>query len=532
MDPVSMLEQWLAPITDPLQAFRSQVQEISTIHQNSVTTFQNQVNELTDTSSSDAMTGPAADAITLSAGNYTSVELTVSDLEGSLASIANAASLSETAKADILQAIEDAGIASTDMEILTEITTAVDVSAVAQGGFDVPDDIVAASLTSLSVELVVDGLILLAAAIAAIILGWLLLMETLSGSFQHPALPEMPKPLTTPKTSIPKITNLTQQQEREIDEILNSPELKDGGFTREQLEELYRLGYTKDQILAILRAIRQNQSKHKNGEDVNKYQRALFYSLQKLITHSQNEFVSEEYKTLLNQGFTNKELHVIVLADGLSLAEVLTATENAQKSGLYQQLKNSGLTDGEIHSMLATMTKDDEGHAGRLDRIHAYLTRLQQAQKHGTDQYGLNATQLKELLFHSDQGIVTAILSDDNGKRAEGLVAVSVIEDVTAFNVHYGDHGWIGEIDIATNKYIIEVKQPGVTTIDLKQVERLINNNVVNPSVNNQKKKVILFAPDYNKAATKNLKTQYDVDTIRTWKDLRQYLGLPPSTDK
>ena len=478
------------------------------------------------------LTGPAADAIMVSAGNYTSVELTVSNLEGSLASIANTANLSETAVADILQAVEDAGIAATDMEILTEFTAAVDVSAVAQGGIDVPDDIAAASLTSVSVELVVDGLILLAAAVAAIIIGWRLIMETLSGSFQRPQLPETPKPFTIPKTSIPKITNLTQQQEREIDEILKSPELKDGGFTREQIEELYRLGYTKDQILAILRAIRQNQSKHKNEGDVDKYRRALFYGLQKLITHSQSEFASEAYKTLLKQGFTNEELHIIVMADGLLLAEVLTATELAQKSGLYQQLKNSGLMDAEIHSMLATMTKNDEGHTGRLDRIQAYLTRLQQAQTHGTDQYGLNVTQLKELLFHSDQGIVTAILSDDNGKRAEGLAAISVIEDVTAFNIHYGDHGWIGEIDIATNKYIIEVKQPGVTTIDLKQVERLVSSNKVNPSVNNQRKKVILFAPDYNKAAAKNLKTQYDVDTIRTWKDLRQYLGLPPSTSK
>lgn len=57
MDPVSILEQWVSPVTDPLKEFQAQIESLSSVHQNSVNNFQGIMEDLTD---SDYFTGDAA----------------------------------------------------------------------------------------------------------------------------------------------------------------------------------------------------------------------------------------------------------------------------------------------------------------------------------------------------------------------------------------------------------------------------------------------------------------------------------------
>lgn len=283
MDPVSLLENWLAPITNPLKDFRSQIEEISNIHQSSINTFQNQVNTLTDTSSPDAMTGPGADAISLSAENYTSTELTVSDIEGTISSISNASGLCNTAVTDILEAVSNAGLAASDTEVLGEITAAVDVSAAVQGGLDVPDDIAAGALTSITMQTIIAGLIALAIVIAGIIWIWRSAMDALSGSFQHSQLPEKPQPIKPLQQPVNQLN---------ADDILQ--ELKRQGIQadRADIEALIKLGYDKKSIIDILKSDSQGflkyaKTKKLTSEQIKDITKAISQA-QKIIKDAKN----------------------------------------------------------------------------------------------------------------------------------------------------------------------------------------------------------------------------------------------------
>ncbi len=521
MDPVSILKSWLEPITGPLQEFSSQVESLSSINQSSVNTFNTLVNGLTDSYLPDAFTGPGANAMSTLAGDYATTEATVTDVEAFSGPMVEATAASDVMVEGIIAAIFTAGSEVTDTGPLQAFTATVDIAAGVQGGVDVPNDAVAVGLTG------VEALALIAILVqffGTLFFLWMTWQNTLDGlANQHyPELPERPKVVQPPMNQVNPL----------VEEILQMEEFKSEGFDPALIEELYRLGYSKDEIIQILRAIKQNKSYLRLPGKLDKYHRSINGALLALINRTMSEQTSSAYRGLLSKGFTETELLTIIASNGLSLAEVLTATEKAQSTGLYQNLKNAGLTEEEIHYMLGTMTKDDMGNAGLLNRIQAYLTRLQQAQTNGHDQQGLTEQQLHNLLFHPDQGIILALLSGNDAKIAEGKVATSIIEEVTLFNIQYGRDGSIGEIDVGTNQYIIEVKKPGVKSNVAPQIQVLTSDDTINPPINGKRKKVILFASDYNKQGEQSLKERYNVDVIRSWKDLRRYLGLPPLSNE
>lgn len=519
MDPVSILKAWVEPITGPLQEMRRQVEALSSINQSSVKTFQTLATGLTDSYLPNAFTGPGANAMSTLADDYVTTETSVADTATFSVPIAEAVAASDLMDEGILEAIFTAASEVTDAGPLEAVTATVDIAAGAQGGIDVPNDVAAVGVTG------VDALglvVLLVQFFATLLFLWRTWQGTLDGlSYQHyPELPERPQVVQPPMNQVNPL----------VEEILQMEEFKSEGFDPALIEELYRLGYSKDEIIQILRAIKQNKSYLSGKPD--RYRRAVNFALQALVNRSISEFASGAYRDLRSKGFTDTEIRTIITSNGLSLAEVLTATEKAQSTGLYQNLKNAGLTEEEIHYMLGTMTKDDMGNAGLLNRMQAYLTRLQQAQANGHDQQGLTEQQLHDLLFHPDQGIISTLLSGDDAKIAEGKVAISIIEEVTLFNIKYGPNGSIGQIDVGTNKYIIEVKKSGVTTGVGPQIRRFMTNDTINPVVNGQRKKVVLFARDYDKQGAEDLKGKYDVEVVRLWNDLRKYIGLPPLSNQ
>ncbi|HLG75101.1 MAG TPA: hypothetical protein VKX46_01730, partial [Ktedonobacteraceae bacterium] len=163
MGALEILEQWVEPITRPLEDFLGETQILATTHQESVRTFNSLVQDLTDTNASDAFVGDAADSFVELTGEYLTSEIALSGTVGALAGpLAEAGSACAKAVTDIGGAVADTAATAPDVEVLGEATAAVDASAVIQGGVDVPDDIVAGGLTLTTAEAVIGLLITLA----------------------------------------------------------------------------------------------------------------------------------------------------------------------------------------------------------------------------------------------------------------------------------------------------------------------------------------------------------------------------------
>jgi hypothetical protein len=93
-----------------------------------------------------------------------------------------------------------------------------------------------------------------------------------------------------------------------------------------------------------------------------------------------------------------------------------------------------------------------------------------------------------------DRAINNTLSSDNQQRVLEGIVATAIIQagfNLVSFNKAVGVNGEIGEIDVETEKAIIEVTTQ--TSRKLKQIQKLISNLELNPGG----KPVILYAPNY-----------------------------------
>ena len=93
----------------------------------------------------------------------------------------------------------------------------------------------------------------------------------------------------------------------------------------------------------------------------------------------------------------------------------------------------------------------------------------------------------KELL----DSVRAALQSSDDAVKLEGQAARALKDDLVSFQKQIGPNGSIGELDVETSKFIIEVSQsskPG----KLLQLEKLIQNPDLNPAG----KGVVLYAPN------------------------------------
>src|SRR5579885_308781 len=123
MNALEVLEQWVEPLTGPLGDFLKETQELATIHQNSVATFENLVTDLTDAQAPDAFVGDAATSMVELAQEYLTSEVALSGSVGALAGpLAEGGAACATAVATIGDGVATAAAEAAEAEPLIEVT--------------------------------------------------------------------------------------------------------------------------------------------------------------------------------------------------------------------------------------------------------------------------------------------------------------------------------------------------------------------------------------------------------------------------
>lgn len=263
MNPLDILLRWLAPILDPLKTFRSQTAALNTIHHTSVQTMENLVAALT-TPAPDAFTGEAARAFSSATMEYVHTEKMLSgtgtnvggaNLAGPLLAAAVAC---EQAEAGVGQAAAVAAVGVTDDQLLFEATAAIDVTTAAQGGLDVPEDVVAVGATGITLATILQILADLALVIGGILWVWQSTMHAIGQLL--PKLPPTPTPQTIPFQTNPPVNQqsrkLTAKEEELAQELSQEPGI---GVSLDDIREIIREnpGLRKDQYRLLIEAYKQ-----------------------------------------------------------------------------------------------------------------------------------------------------------------------------------------------------------------------------------------------------------------------------------
>jgi hypothetical protein len=119
------------------------------------------------------------------------------------------------------------------------------------------------------------------------------------------------------------------------------------------------------------------------------------------------------------------------------------------------------------------------------------------------------------------QAITDALNSGNSQKVLEGIVADTIVQagfNLVSFKKAVGFKGEIGEIDVKTDKAIIEVTTQ--TSRKLKQIQKLISNVDLNPFG----KPVILYAPNYKLTPAQDI-INADAYVVRTQDELLELLS-------
>lgn len=272
MNALEILNQWVSPITRPLEDFLNETQGLAFTHQNSVKVFNGLVQDLTDPSSPDAFVGDAANSFVGTTSDYLTSETALSGAAGVLdGPLADAGVACATAVGGIGDDVEIAADSGPEVDTLADVTAVIDVTTIAQGGLDVPEDVVAAGATSITVWTVIGILVTLAVGMLAVWLAWQNTMNMIARS-SMPKLPQTPK--VTPQPPV-NTSGLTTQQKKDLEELtkefpaVNPEDIKGlllAGFTPDEIREILKAGFTHAQIQAVINRIRQAQS-DQNGTD-------------------------------------------------------------------------------------------------------------------------------------------------------------------------------------------------------------------------------------------------------------------------
>src|SRR5579859_2524021 len=272
---------------------------------------------------------------------------------------------------------------------------------------------------------------------------------------------------------------------------------------RPLIEGLVRLGYSEDEMKDILKALELNASNTGIEPDDPGWTLWIMRALAAILRRFKDTLNNEQYVTLLNAGYIVSEIRDIHFTNILRVMQLLARTEAVHDSGEYKRLHRLGYTDIEIRSFI---------RAGfTVSQLRTLADRVNDAQRNGVDAQGLAVQQINDLLFKDISingkqtlGIVKALLSGITSKMREGEVARCIIEYATMFDVLYGQGGADGQIDISTQRAIIEVKVDSVTdgSDTFKQIQKALTNDQMNPPDRYGKRKyIILYAPGYGKAA-------------------------------
>lgn len=157
----------------------------------------------------------------------------------------------------------DAAGEVTDTGPLIDIVEVVDVTTIAQGGADVPEDVAAAGIT------LAEGaalLLIFIQFVGTLFLIWQIWDSIMNAAATqgYPPLPHDPSPIVpTPKTTANPM-NLSSEESERLQHIKQA--LGDTYFNSKEIVDLMREGYTDEEIIAILKA-RRYLAKDNNKDD-------------------------------------------------------------------------------------------------------------------------------------------------------------------------------------------------------------------------------------------------------------------------
>ncbi|GCE30122.1 hypothetical protein KDA_56060 [Dictyobacter alpinus] len=253
MDTLNKLLDWMAPIIHPLDALRGHINTLADIHSNSVSQFNTLSRSLTaaEAGSDEAFIGEAAETMITQIEAYLKASALVgantgAGGAGSIGLLEEAAVASETCVTELTAAAEVAVAEAGGESGLAEVAAGLDVGAAAQGGLDVPWDIVAAIVTAIEVGLIIGTLVKLGWDIYHAIKRWEKAMHNTANQ-PMPTLPPNPTPATVPVTPLPPI-KLNEEQQKRFEQLAKDFPDIDPDF----IKMLIKKGLSDAQIREIL----------------------------------------------------------------------------------------------------------------------------------------------------------------------------------------------------------------------------------------------------------------------------------------
>jgi len=121
---------------------------------------------------------------------------------------------------------------------------------------------------------------------------------------------------------------------------------------RSLVEELVRLGYTKDEIEPILNALELNANNAGLGRVSPKRTRFITAALDALIQRFKDVLNSGQYDAFLKAGYLPDEIRSIGFTNLLPTTQLLVNTGLAYASGEYERLHRLGYADVQIRSLI------------------------------------------------------------------------------------------------------------------------------------------------------------------------------------
>lgn len=386
MGALEILEQWVEPLTGPLGDFLKETQVLATTHQNSVSSFNNLMQDLTDTNAADAFTGDAANSFVELTGEYLASETLLSGTAGALAGpLAEAGTACATAVVGIEGEVTTAMAAAPEVDALATVTAVIDVTTVAQGGLDVPEDVVAAGATSVTIWVVIGILTTLVIGIGVV---WFIWQNAMSSVANSP-MPKLPK---TPTPPVPPQMSLSSQQQKIAQELYNE---FGGDISLDEIEQMMRdhPQWSKDKLRQELLRKLLREGKGYVGQLVGKTV-SLGDGQTKTLTEA-------DIEAMIKAGYTNTLFAVLL---GLLPLSAATTPEGRQLTwhALADSIPRHGITLQEIDAIIddpsRTATQVDGGIAYIKSTKQGYsLVIVNQAGDIVTAIKGLDPKQLKRL---------------------------------------------------------------------------------------------------------------------------------------
>lgn len=231
MGALAVVENFLSPITQPLNDLSSPLSDMQTTHTGALDQFEQLLKELQGTGSSDDFWGGTAaqDAVSeaeqylTSARSLSAPEMTVDLVKGA----------TNTALDGMEDAAVDLAADVADDTVLTEVTAAVDVADVAQAGLDPITDAIGIILTVIDVLLYMTAIAQFAWAIYQAIQTWTNAVNQ-AGSKPQPKLPK--HPVASSQTA-EELAKKYQSEGIDVDAAMIQ-ELLNAGYTPEQIDEI------------------------------------------------------------------------------------------------------------------------------------------------------------------------------------------------------------------------------------------------------------------------------------------------------